>query len=503
MSVAYAVAGVFVAWLLYIFFPAVKSRQWFAHQLNGPPSPSFLTGRFFIDFWQKDHAPHMGHVQRYGKIFKYPFALGIPMIFIADPYIVSDAYSHPDTYKKTKGMITMLDNLFGRGLLSADDDFHKQLRRIIAPAFTPSIIRSLFSEFLEEAYRLQERLQDKVKENNEVDILNELSRTTLDIFGTTGLGQDQLGDPLNRLGQAYTSLIGALTADMGKLGMLQVIITQLQIFPSAMMRMIKTSRAIIESKGKQMIAQAGQKRDKDLLSLLVKSNSNESASKQLSEQQIIEQITTILFAGHETVSTSLSWTLYHLADNPSLQTRLHDELSELPEEPTFEQLDACPLLGKVVREILRVYPPVPSTQRELAVDQDIPLSEPVALKDGRVITSLPLKKGEVLNLSVVCANRDKDVWGPDAEEFNPDRFDRPNTPAKQIPSAWGNVLSFSHGSRNCIGFRFALAEMKALLFVIMRNWRVERVCPVEHRNGITSRPYVDDKPSCPLRLHAV
>lgn len=72
-------------------------------------------------------------------------------------------------------------------------------------------------------------------------------------------------------------------------------------------------------------------------------------------------------------------------------------------------------------------------------------------------------------------NRDPAIWGPDAEEFNPDRYDNPAYPAASVPGVYGNLLSFIGGPRNCIGWRFALAEFKAMLFTLVRAYEFDEL----------------------------
>jgi len=69
------------------------------------------------------------------------------------------------------------------------------------------------------------------------------------------------------------------------------------------------------------------------------------------------------------------------------------------------------------------------------------------------------------------------IWGADAEVFNPDRYASPpkGSNPNQVPGVWGNILSFLGGTRNCIGYRFALAEIKAILFVLVRNFKFEEL----------------------------
>jgi cytochrome P450 len=73
-------------------------------------------------------------------------------------------------------------------------------------------------------------------------------------------------------------------------------------------------------------------------------------------------------------------------------------------------------------------------------------------------------------------NQSTEIWGPDAAEFNPDRYlhpsknDTSSETKNQVPGVWGNLLTFLGGNRNCIGYRFALVEIKAILFILIRNF---------------------------------
>lgn len=89
-------------------------------------------------------------------------------------------------------------------------------------------------------------------------------------------------------------------------------------------------------------------------------------------------------------------------------------------------------------------------------------------------------------------NKSKEVWGPDADQFNPDRFER--APGATVPGVWGNLVTFNAGPHNCMGYRFALAEIKVMLFVLLRNFTLEALPSnprIERRGqGFVQRPFV-------------
>lgn len=235
---------------------------------------------------------------------------------------------------------------------------------------------------------------------------------------------------------------------------------------------------------------------KDLLSLIVKANmaADLPANQRLTDQEIIDQVSTFILAGSETSSNGVGWMLYRLATDQAVQTKLREELMAVPEsEPSLETLNTLTYLDKVVHESLRLDPPVPETIRMATGPAILPLGSPIIGEDGKPISSIALKKGDVLIKAFINMNRDKTVWGEDALEFDPERFDRPGIPMRTVPAVWGNLASFSAGPRHCIGYRFALIEMKVLIFTLIRKFKFERLpsnATITQKNFIVMLPWV-------------
>jgi cytochrome P450 len=100
-------------------------------------------------------------------------------------------------------------------------------------------------------------------------------------------------------------------------------------------------------------------------------------------------------------------------------------------------------------------------------------------------------------------NKSTEVWGEDAKVFNPDRFDVGGIPAQSVPGVYGNLLTFLGGARNCIGYRFALAEMKTVVFVLMRTFAFEELPSkpiIEQKSSIVMRPRVVGEEDAGLQM---
>lgn len=122
---------------------------------------------------------------------------------------------------------------------------------------------------------------------------------------------------------------------------------------------------------------------------------------------------------HKLSSVATTWALYALTQAPEVQVKLRQELLSIPtDSPSLDELNSLPYLDMVVREVLRLHPPLSSTIREAFKDDILPLSQPVKDLQGKVVAeNLVMRKGEIVLLPIMVLNRSKEIWGEDATEF--------------------------------------------------------------------------------------
>ncbi|KAJ7478985.1 cytochrome P450 [Mycena latifolia] len=266
-----------------------------------------------------------------------------------------------------------------------------------------------------------------------------------------------------------------------------------RITRGAQATMMRIGRQLLAD-SKRDIAETGTfetERARDLLNLLVRANTSKEipANQQLSDEDVLAQVPTFLVAGHETTSTAVTWALFALTQNTAAQARVRAELLSLDvENPTMDELNGLPYLDCVVWETLRLHAPVAATgalpsdnaSRSVSLCDDIiPLAEPYTDVQGIVHENLSIPKGANVILPLLALNRDAAIWGSDAKEFIPERWESKESPiANAIPGVWGNMLTFLGGPRSGIGYRFALVEMKALLFTLIRDFEFELAVPI-------------------------
>lgn len=432
-------------------------------------------------------------------------------------------------YHKPEEARYILGELLGEGLLFSEGADHKRQRRIMNPAFGIIHIREMTGIFVSKSSELRDALEEQISrtqdqsESTVVDMVSYLSCTTLDIIGLAGFDYsfESLSHLANndRNGSELSSAFNKLLASAAKfstLSILKRVFSILRIITfDERSRAVNQSKAVVSKIGKQLIeekrrALQSSKEDgraKDLLTLLIKANltdASEGGDRQLSDEEVVNQIPTFLIAGHETTSTATSWALYSLAMHPDIQQKLREEMLGLPiEQPTMEDLNSLAYLDRVAREILRIHSVVAATVRVASHEDVVPLDTPFTDKYGKVHDGIHVKKGDAIVIPVKLVNTLESIWGPDAREFNPDRWlDLPKA-TQAIPGVWGNQLSFIGGPRSCIGFRFAIVEMKALLFSLIRSFEFElAVSPdqVIQRASIVTRPALRSEPEKGFQL---
>ncbi|KEP46042.1 cytochrome P450 family protein, partial [Rhizoctonia solani 123E] len=307
----------------------------------------------------------------------------------------------------------------------------------------------------------------------------------LDIIGAAGFDHhfNSLdGEDEDELSAAFKKIFQN-SQSPGVLALLENIFPILRYIPTQQKKQVATSLASMRRIGTRLIAnkKAALERDdktgsnsqgRDLLTLLIKSNiQSENEAHRMSDEEVLSQISTFLVAGHETTSTATTWALYALAKHPHVQSKLREELLEcgLGDEPGMTELDKLPYLDHFVRECMRVHSPVPNVPREATHDVQIPVSKSYKDKHGVERNYISVQKGDIILIPILTLHGMKEIWGEDASEFRPERWEHLPEAADEVPGVVGHLMTFIHGQRSCIGYRFSMIEMKALLYSLVRS----------------------------------
>ncbi|KAJ7246829.1 cytochrome P450 [Mycena haematopus] len=461
--------------------------------VDGPKNPSFIFGNFkemgddayLTTKWQ----------DQFGGTFRFNGLFSTSELHTTDLKAITHLVSRPDIYQKAPAMRSSFEILVGRGILSVENEEHKRHRRALNPAFGVPQVRVLTEIFVEKAVQLRDIWAGQVAQGNgaaRIEVTSWLRRMTLDVIGQAGFNYrfDALetdGKP-NELNDAFTDLLHSPHAlRYAGFRLAQGIVPFLKLVPGPGWNIVRAARNKMFGIGKQIVnkskadirASEGEKAlggRRDLLSSLLKANMSTSIpeSHRLDDTEVVGQIPAFFVAGHETTSLATSWALHALSANPAAQNKLREELLTLStDNPTMDELNSLPYLEAVVREMMRVHAPVVHTQRMAMQDDILPLAKPYIDKEGNAHDSFPIPKGQRIHIPILAINTDKEIWGEDAGEFRPERWEKIPDSASAIPGVWANLLTFFAGPHNCIGFRFSLVEIKALLFTLIRAFEFE------------------------------
>ena len=397
-------------------------------RLRGTPLREFPTFLFDMD-------------REYGAVtaFRVPWRR---FYFLNDPEAIKDVLvTHQQHFVKSEGTRAMRA-LLGEGLVTSEEPLHREMRRVVQPAFHRQRVSGYEQTMREYAEAWQ-------PPHGVFDMHAEMMELTLRIASKTLFGADA-GQEADRVGAALQEVVTIFPDVLGPFGFIK------RRLPFGPTRRIRESRKVLGEIVLRLIEQrrtSGEDRG-DALSMLLQSSDD--------DQQVRDEVMTLFVAGHETTANALTWTWYLLAKNPSIRERLREELQANPDTP---YVDA------VLNETLRLYPPAWILGRDA--------------KRNVEAAGWRLSKGATVLMSQLVMHR------------SPRYFDRPE---EYVPERWlGNppelpayaYFPFGGGSRKCIGDRFAWNEARIHIATIAARYRFELESPdgvVQPEPIITLRP---------------
>src|SRR6202795_3212376 len=433
-----------------------------AAKLKFPPGPSFGLRRWSLGPLNNGDPLRYfsGLMREYGDIVSLR-VLNFRILLLNHPDHIEDVLvNHPRKF--IKGRVLLANKrVFGRGLLTSEGDFWLRQRRLAQPAFHRARIAGYASTMVEYTEWLLQEWQD----GEERDIHKEMMRLTLQIVGKTLFDADVERDAQD-VGKSLELLL-ELGADFRR----TLFIPQWLPTPTN----IRLERAIrqIERVLYRIIAEkrASGRDAGDLLSMLLAAQDEDGSG--MTDRQLRDEAITLFLAGHETTASTLSWTWWLLAQNPTVEAKLHAELDAVlgDRAPSLDDLARLAYTGHVITESLRLYPAAGGMAR-------------LAIEDHE-IAGYPVTKGMGVAMAQWVVHRDP-RWYDAPGEFRPERWE--NDLWKRLPRF--AYFPFGGGPRQCIGNAFALMEATLILATIARKFRLRLVAnrPVAPLASITLRP---------------
>ncbi len=440
-----------------------------------PPGPSGLKLLTQLPAIQRDVLGFLtDSVRAYGDLVFFDVPRN-PAYLLNRPELIQHVLlENYRNYTKDTIQYNSLREITGEGLLTSDSELWLRQRRLEQPAFARPRLAQLDQVVVPALGKMLASWDEPARSGEQIDVDDEMMRMALEVVGKALFSIDLSEQAAQLTGAVLTALDHLVHRLRNPVGLPGVVLTPRRArFQSAIATLDLTVYDLIASRRER--ANPGD----DLLGMLLKARDPETGEP-MSEQQVRDEVITILIAGHETVASALTWTWYLLAKHPAAWQRLHEEASSVLQgaAPTTADLSRLPFTRQVFDEALRLYPPAwIITRKALAADR---------------LGEFETPPGALMIMSPYTIQRHPDFWDePDA--FRPERFDDEGSSRPRFA-----YIPFGGGPRLCIGNNFALIEAQLTLAAVAQRFRLallpER--PVEMDALVTLRP----KHGLPMRV---
>ncbi|XP_013171919.1 PREDICTED: cytochrome P450 9e2-like [Papilio xuthus] len=396
-----------------------------------------------------------------------------------------------------------IDPFFGRSLISLKGEEWKDMRSTLSPAFTSSKMRLMVPFMVEVGdimiKSLKERIQSSEGGYIDVECKDLTNRYANDVIASCAFGL-KVDSHTDRDNIFYK--MGNVAATFRFVQLLKIIVTASWPMISKILR-ISVFDQNVKDFFQDLIQKTIQERESksiirpDLINLLMKvkkgqvtnddsgddndagfatveesSVGKKNVNRAWTENDLIAQAVLFFIAGFETISSAMTFALHELAMNPDMQERLLQEIRDNDQKNggkfDYTSIQNMKYLDMVVSEVLRKWPPAVALDRLCLNNYNLGKPNKEATKDYII------RKGEIVTIPVWSIHYDPNFY-PDPEKFNPERFSDENK--HQIKPF--TYIPFGLGPRNCIGSRFALCEVKVLLYQVVRRMQLtpcEKTC---------------------------
>lgn len=375
--------------------------------------------------------------------------------------------SHPDHVRHvlvdhnanfTKGVgIERVVILLGNGIMTSEGDEWRVQRKMIQPTFHRKVVATWMPHIHAATSRLAARWAEAAVQRTPINLTQDMSDATLEVVLRALFGED-----LARIEDAGGGNPFGLLTDHTARNLM---------FAYKFRQLGKLIMADVERRRRD-----GVRRD-DIVSQLIDAR-DRATGEPMGDRQLLDEIMTLIIAGHETTASSLNWFWYLVTQHPEVQARIADEaIAGGTDTPAYESLERFPYIRRALDEALRLYPPGwLLTRRSQA---------------PATLGHYALPAGTDVLISPYLVQRHPDWWtAPD--RFDPDRF----LPERKAARNRFVYLPFGLGPRACIGEHFALIEMHAHVIMLARQFELSLV----PRQTIEIEPQVNLRTRQPLRM---
>ena len=385
-----------------------------------------------------------GHVERmhakYGPVFRSHMFGETSLSLLGPDANELVLFDHAKQFSSTHGWGRLLDRLFPRGLMLLDFEEHRLHRRALSVAFKSGPMKSYLAAL---DTGIAGRIAQWKAQPGPILFYPAMKQLTLDLAATSFLGTN-IGSEVDEITRAFVDMVAASIAVIRK-----------PLPGTAMARGVNGRKRIVAYFSEQIPLRRANGGGEDLFSQLCQATHEDGAL--LSTQDIVDHMSFLMMAAHDTLTSSLTSFIGVLAANPDWQNRLRDEVSGLGvaagQPTTFDHLEAMMLSEMAFKESMRLKPPVPSIPRR-------------AIRD-LVFRGFAIPAGTMVGVNPLFTHHMADIW-PDPEAFDPMRFTE-EAQRNRHRFAW---VPFGGGAHMCLGLHFAYMQAKCFTRHFLQNLEV-------------------------------
>ncbi|XP_051121709.1 cytochrome P450 714A1-like [Andrographis paniculata] len=397
----------------------------------------------YFDLWRK----------RYGSVYTYSTG-NKQHLYVNHPELVKEMNHCSSSHLGKPSYVTKrLAPLLGNGILRSNGHFWAQQRKIVAPEFFMDKVKGMVGLMVESTELLTKKwrasIESEVGRVAEVKAEEDLRSVSADVISKACFGSSYMK------GKEIFSKLRTLQ---------KVISKQSFLFESPAFRLIPTRQQkkieSLEEEIESLIWDTVRAREgecheewKDLLQLILEGAINNDINNNASKKFIVDNCKNIYFAGHESTAIAASWCLVLLALHPEWQDKIRAEMANVRGKLDADSVHKLKTVNMVIQEVLRLYPPAAFVSRE-------------ALQDTK-IGHITVPRGMCIWTLISTLHRDTDIWGSDANKFNPERFANGILSACKFPQVY---IPFGLGPRLCLGKHFALTQLKIIVALIVSKF---------------------------------
>jgi len=425
-----------------------------------PPVPIFgvMTSIIFRRISFVDFILKIYNFNPNAKYFGF-YATTNPIFLFRDPELIKTILiKNFEAFPDRRGFSDLNNPLFGKNLFSLHGDKWRNMRILLSPSFTSNKMKMMFTLMSECAVDFAKFLSTLPTNESNMNMKDAFSKYTNDVIATCAFGIkiDSMKDPTNEF-----YVYGKEVANFLNNRLIKFLF--LRTFPNlGRILNVKIISDYVSHFFKDIIKTTIATRDAkhitrpDMLQLMMDIRGKENC-RELDIDDITAQAFIFFLAGFDTSSTAMSFAAHEIAANPEVQIKLQQEIDKVLEdsngEVSYEVINRLEYLDAVINEALRLYPPVAFLERICEKTYELPSTLP----DEKPFI---MKKGMVCWIPVFAIHRDKKYYD-DPDKFYPERF----LDNKMHNSSY--YIPFGLGPRMCIANRFAMLEIKVLLFHLL------------------------------------